>query len=98
MCHVITCACFQAIDLIRVDPSLVPFVPSDGYIELTFGLPNFPTEFVKPSTIRDTQVLIEMPFNTKNVSTISFISCHYNALYVCNVYCIAGKFGREKVW
>ena len=64
-----TCICLQAIDLIHMDPSLSPFFPSDGYINLTFGLPNFPTEFVDPSIIQDTKVLIEMPFNTKNVRT-----------------------------
>ena len=66
----------QAIDLIHVDPSLSPFFPSEGYVNLTFGLPNFPTEFVEPSIIRDTKVLIEMPFNTKNVR-ISIMYAYY---------------------
>lgn len=66
--HYITlCVWLQAIDLIHMDPSLFPFIPSDGYIDLTFGLPNFPTQFVDPSIIQDTEVLIEMPFNSKNV-------------------------------
>lgn len=66
-CCAIHCVHLQAIDLIHIDPSLFPFVPSDGYINLTFGLPNFPTQFVEPSIIQDTQVLIETPFNSKNV-------------------------------
>lgn len=58
----------QAIDLIRTDPRLVPYFPSNGYVTLAFGLPNFPTEFVEPSIIQDAEILIEMPYNTKNVS------------------------------
>jgi len=57
----------QAIDLIQTDPRLVPYFPSNGYINISFGLPNFPTTFVEPSAIRDTEILIEMPFNTKSV-------------------------------
>ena len=59
--------CLQAIDLVHMDPSLFPFIPSDGYINLTFGLPNFPTEFVDPSIIQDADVLIETPFISNNV-------------------------------
>ena len=58
-----------------MDPSLFPFIPSNGYIDLTFGLPNFPTQFVDPSIIQDTEVLIETPFNTKNVR-ISAVYIH----------------------
>lgn len=46
----------------------MPYFPSYGFINISFGLPNFPTIFVEPSVIRDTEILIEMPFNTKNVS------------------------------
>ena len=56
-----------------MDPGLSLFLPSDGYINLTFGLPNFPTEFVEPSFLQDTKVFIATPFNTKNVGVLCYV-------------------------
>ena len=67
--HYVITLCLQPFDLIQLIPTIYPFIGANAYINLTFGLPYFPTQFVEPSIIQDARMLIEMPFNPKKVST-----------------------------